>query len=156
MEYSRMENFVTELQKNIGKKSLNPNGKKGSRFLEVLGFLSESRPEYKILEFRTDGNIIFEVPRKTLNITFERLRSHRAEIESSFIINTMGELVIRENLNEMAQILLSVAHDDYSELVNETIHVCFGMSILRDKFVFKFHINLLQKILTEDVKKKIK
>ena len=148
-----MENFVTELQNNIG---VGSRGVKGSRFREVLGFLAGSNPEYQISEFNTDGWISFEVPRKTLNISFERLSEYKAEIYSSLIINTMGELVVRENLSEMAQILLSVAHDNYQSVVYGLQHLNFGMRISRDKFIFKFHISLLHKILTEDTNIKLK
>ena len=146
-----MENFVVALQNNIGKDFEQQNGVRSSRFRDILRFLSNASPEFKIIEFTKEGFVAFETPRKTLNISFERMRDYKKELYSSLIINTMGELVVRENLTEMVQVLLSVAYDDWSEVVNGRIHNNFGMTITKDKFIFKFHISLLQKILTEDV-----
>ena len=151
-----MEDFVVELKNNIKDSSDFRKKNKSSRFHELLRLLSDSDSEFKLVEFKEDGDIVFEVSMKSLNISFETMRDYRQEICSSLMINTIGELVIREHLNEFAQLILNVAHEDYLTVVHGHNHTSFGMQLFRDKFIFTFHISLLQKILIEDVRKKIK
>jgi len=163
----KMDEFVLELEKNISKDVAQPNNK-SERYRELLRIISNSNPEFKIIEFQKSkkgteknksldpGDIVFEVSKKSLNIDFETMLKYKKELCSTFMMNTIGELVIRENLDEMAQVVLGIAHDDYSDLVNGISHRNFGMQIFRDKFVFTFHISLLQKILTEDLKRKLR
>lgn len=164
-----MDEFVVELEKNISKDAIRPN-KKSDRYRELLRIVSNSNPEFKIIcielqknKKETDknrnldpGDIVFEVSKKSLNIDFETMLKYKKELCSTFMMNTIGELVIRENLDEMAQVVLGISHDDYPDLVNGISHRNFGMQIFRDKLVFTFHISLLQKILTEDLKRKLR
>ena len=67
----------------------------------------------------------------------------------------LGELLVRENINKFAEILTKVPNIDYAVVVNKYKHTRFGMRMKGDGFIFKFHINLVQKILTEDFKRQV-
>ena len=151
-----MDDFVVELKKNICEDPKSQKKNKSGRFRVLLRLISDSNPEFKILEFKEDGDVIFEVPMNSLNISFDAMNEYKKEFCSTLMINLMGELIIRENLSQMAQIIMDVNSEDYLTVVHGSNHRNFGMQIFRDRLVFTFHISLLQKILTEDFKRKIK
>jgi len=152
-----MDNFVAELKNNI---NIDPNtgrDKKNHRIREILYYISTSSPEICITEkCGEDGDVKFEIPMKTLGISNDILVKYKTDICSEFMANFIGELLIRENINRFAEVLTNIDPDMYSNLVDRFEHRRFGMDIVRDKFTFIFHISLLQNILLEDVKRKVR
>jgi len=152
-----MDNFVDQLRTNI---KINPEmgkGTKSSRLREILHLISVSSPEINIVEgCNEDGDVIFEVSMRTLGITHELLSKYRKEICSEFMANFFGELLVRENLSQFVNILTNIHPEQYSVVVGRFEHRKFGMDICRDNLVFRFHISLLQDILLEDIKRKVR
>jgi len=149
-----MEDFVTEIQSKIGTQSSHLE-KKSSKFRDLFAIIVSSSPEVKILEKCSDeGDVMFECPIRSLGINYELLMKYKTEITSDFTANFLGELLIRENMDKFAKILTDLK-DDYIARVNQYEHRKFGMKIFRDRFIFTFHISLIQSILTESFKKKM-
>ena len=150
-----MDNFIAEIKNNIKKEPKSsdcPN-----KLREILKHIVNT-PEPKIQILNNgegDGDVKFSVSRKYLGISYDTLLKYRAEIFSDYVANFLGELLVRDNIEEFAKILTGMLGDKYS-VVNEYEHRKFGMEILRDEFIFIFHISLLQSILTEDFKRQIK
>ena len=150
-----MEDFIVQLQKNI-KKTSKEKESKSNRYRGLLYHIITSNPEVKHIErCNNEGDIKFEVPLRSLGISFDTLSKYKKELYSDFVINFIGELVVRENINRFAKILVSLSLHDYPTLVEQFEHKKFGMNILRESAVFTFHISLLQSILTESLKKTI-
>lgn len=149
-----MDEFIIEMQTNI---NLAPedNKKKHRRFRELFEKIIISDTELKIIDScDADGDMVFEVPIKSLGVTYDILIEYKEEISSDFAANFIGELLVRENIDKFAKHITGLK-DDYSDRVNKFMHRKFGMKIYRDKFILRFHISLIQNILTEDFKKKM-
>lgn len=158
-----MDNFVDQLKDNINTDE-NPKSNKGSSancFREILYYVSQSSfsPEVKIIGNKkcdSYGDIRFEVSMKSLGFSYDVFLKYKKDICSILISNFLGELVVRENINHFAKIITGISSEDYSTLVNKYDHRKFGVDVYRDKFIFIFHVSLLQDILLEDLKRKIK
>lgn len=152
-----MDNFVAQLRNNI---KINPDtGKetKSSRLREILYYVSISNPEIKILDKCDEyGDIRFEIPFTTLGITHDLLVKYEREIYSEFVANFLGELLVRENLNQFAKILTNICPQQYPLIVDKYEHIKFGLKVEKNKFVFRFHISLLQEILLEDIRRTVR
>jgi len=152
-----MDNFVTELKKNINIDSKTGEPSKSSRLRELLYYVSVSDPEISVIDkCDEDGDIKFEVPMKTMGITNDLMIRFKKEICSDFVANFLGELLIRENINQFAQILTNIHPELYPSVVNRFEHRKFGMDINKDKLIFCFHISLLEDIMLEDIKRKVR
>lgn len=150
-----MEEFVTVMKSNIVAQS-SPPEKKSSRFRELFRCIVVSSPEVKIIDgCDSEGDIRFEVSMKSMGISYETLMKYKEEISSDFTANFMGELLIRENMDKFIKSLTDL-ENGYLSAVNKYEHRKFGLKVFRDKFVFTFHASLLQNILTEDFKKKVR
>ena len=150
-----MEDFVTEIKNNLG----DPVEEKVSRFRELLSIMLDPKlpkPEVKIIDKCTkDGDVIFEVPMRPLGLTWEVFEKYKRELSSNFVADFLGELLIRENINIFADVLMEL-RDKYIQVVNQYEHKQFGMSSHRDKLVFTFHVSLIQYILNEGMRKQLR
>jgi len=151
-----MDDFIVEIKKNIEQSV--PSYKKVGNFRELLRYvLNAPSPEICIEEVDYEnGDVKFSVLTKEIAIPFEFLLKYEKEVYSYFIANFVGELLVRENVNKFAKVLTSINKDEYSSLVNGHNYEAFGMEVFKNKFIFTFHISLLQSILTEDFIRKIK
>lgn len=147
-----MEEFITEIENSMGKdRAQKP--KKASRFREILMVLANSESEIKILDgCDPEGDIRFEVFIGSMGLDCNNLLKYKSEISSDFFVNFIGEYMVRENIGQFVKIAEDLK-DDYYNVVNKWDHKKFGMKIVRDKFVFIFHVSLIQHILTEDFKR---
>ena len=155
-----MDNFVAKLKNNIkidsgGSKSI--KGVKSARLRELLLFIADSNPQIKITQkCSDDGDITFEIEMRSLGLSYNTYLKYKKEICSDFFYNFVGELLVREHINQFAEILTNIHYEAYPSIVNRFEHRRFGMDVVRDKFIFHFHISLLQDILTEDLRNKVK
>lgn len=130
---------------------------KNCRFREFISEIIASVPEIDIMDgCNKEGDVRFSVKMKDLGISFDMFVQYKTEIFSDFMANFIGELLVRENINQFAHILTSIDLDEYPTTVNNFEHRQFGLEFASNKFVFSFHVSLLQSILTENFKKKIK
>jgi len=149
-----MEEFVAEIKNNIGKDDFdNCIAKKSTRLKEILSKIINSDPEVAILNsINEDGDVQFEVSLRSVNVSAEIINKYRSEISTDFAANFIGEFIVRENVNKFVGILTGL-RGNYASIVNKFEHRRFGMKIFCNKFVFTFHVSLLQNILFEDFKR---
>ena len=100
-----------------------------------------------------DGDVKFFVLKKDMNVSGEFFIQYKNEIMSDFVVNFTGELLVRENIGKFTKILMGVECGDYEGLVNKFEHRKCGVQVFNDRFIYSFHISLIQKILTEDFKR---
>lgn len=148
----QMEEFVTEMQNNIGTTS--ECGKKSSKIRDLFSMIIKSTPEIKINECNNEGDITFEVLMRSMGVTYDVLVNYKTEISSDFAADFIGELLVRDNIGKFVNLMRNLKNN-YSDKVNSANHRKFGMTIYKEKFVLTFHISLVQNILTEDLKWKI-
>jgi hypothetical protein len=151
-ERYKMEEFVTEIQSNINVE-LEPIKKKTNRFRELLSKIIISTPEItSIGSCDEEGDISFEVTMKSIGVTYTTLLNYKNEMACDFTANFIGELLVRENIDKFAKVMLDLK-DNYFSRVNKYNHTKFGMKIYKDKFILRFHVSLIQKLMLEDVRK---
>lgn len=124
-----------------------------ARYRELLSSIIRSSPVIQsIADCDEQGDISFSVNLKDLGLTNDDFYKYHKEIFSNFVVDFIGELLIRENLPLFVVNLTSIKHDSYLSAVSRCNHKRFGMKIEKGNMVFRFHISLLQEILTEDFK----
>jgi hypothetical protein len=139
------------------KRKVEQSRAKNCRYREFISKIIASVPEIDIAEgCNKEGDVRFSVKMKDLGVSFDMFVQYKTEIFSDFMANFIGELLVRENINQFAEILTSIDLDEYPTTVNNFEHRQFGLEFTNNKFVFSFHVSLLQSILTENFKKKIK
>lgn len=125
-----------------------------SRLRKLLGIiLAAPSPQLrKITECDGDGEIKFSVLIEDIGLTMDEFKEFRHEVFSSMFVETLGELLIRENMDDFMDHLTSLPAEEYDDLFSRHNHFCFGMKIYRGRLEFAFHISLIRNILTEDFK----
>ena len=127
-----------------------------SRFRELLRCILKVRPKVVLLtEYNEDGEAVFGIAMEDMGLTVADYVRYKPEIFSNYIVDTIGELIVRENIDVFANIITKLDAESYSSVVGQWEHKRFGMRIIKNMFIFKFHLSLLQNILTEDLKKKV-
>ena len=152
-----MEEFIEEMERRkyiIDQMNLKESSiYKMSRLRELLGCVFSENPKIMILDgCNSEGDVRFEISMESLGLNYNKVLRLKSEISNDFFINLVGEYLVRENMSEFMKIIGNLK-DDYHSVVNKYNHKKFGMKIIKDKFIFIFHISLVQNILTEDFKK---
>ena len=149
-----MEEFIELMEKNIKSMSKKSKFTKNRELLRII--LSQEPPTISNISKGKDlGDLYFSVQLKDLGISFEVFSKYQEQLFSPYIGNQVGELIIRENIDEFAAVLTNLEAKEYIPIVYSWKHTKFGLEISGEKLVFYFHANLLQKILTEDLREKI-
>ena len=124
-----------------------------SKHRELLSIVLDKMPNIQyITEIDKQGDILFNVNLEDIGLTRDIIIKYNREIFSNMFADLLGELLVRENIHEFALKLTKLDCDYYSEALSHKNHVRFGMKIDKGFMVFRFHISLLQCILTEDFK----
>lgn len=124
-----------------------------TKFRELLSLMVKTTPQIiSITDCEENGDMSFTIPLKDLGLNAEHFSKYNKEFFSNYIVDMLGELLIRENLHLFANHLTGLKTDYYVSAVSRSIHKRFGMKIEKGFMTFYFHISLVQDILTEDFK----
>lgn len=102
--------------------------------------------------FDDSGDISFSISSKDIGLSLDDFQKYHQEIFSHFVVDFVGELLVRENLSSFVPYLTSMKSDLYIMAVSHSNHQRFGMKFDKGDLTFRFHISLLQRILTQDFK----
>ena len=98
-----------------------------------------------------EGDIKFSVSLRAAGLTRQAM-ARTLSCRSAFVVNLLGELLVRKNLERFAEMLQKVDPRDYDRTVNNYRHRDFGMRVDQNDIVcFTFHISFIQQILIEDI-----
>lgn len=148
-----MDDFVTAMENT--KKNLEWSDKSNKLRKIILKLISCPSPPIRIVEeCNEEGDVRFEVSMKDLGMSFCTYVEYKNEILFDFTASFIGELLVRENIENFTKILTGLDMGIYSNIINKFEHKKFGIKVFKNKFIFSFHISLLQSILFEDFKKK--
>jgi hypothetical protein len=100
-----------------------------------------------------DGRLTFSISPIDMGFCNSEIVESKECIFSAFFANTIGELIVRENIKLFSTIFMGVTPGEYIDVVNNRSHKGFGLSLQRNRFKFSFHLSLIQSILTEEFKK---
>jgi hypothetical protein len=142
---------VNEIDKSS--ESLCKKQKPLTKFRELLSKIIKTTPKItNITECEENGDMAFTINLKDLGLTADDFTKYNKEFFSNYIVDMLGELLIRENLQEFAGHLQRLKTKFYINAVSQSIHKRFGMKVKDGVMSFYFHISLIQDILTEDFK----
>jgi len=149
-----MDEFIEEIQSHLetdhGGAFVSKNNKK---LRDMFIAICASVPTVKItIPCDEDGNITFEASMGSAETSYEFFDKYRGLMHSNFIANFIGELIVRENIDLFAKIMMNLK-EDYIRTVNRFQHRTFGMMVSKNKFIFKFHVSLIEFIMSEDLKR---
>ena len=135
----------------------NPLEPKESGIRHLLVQLVKRRPQIvSISDYDEAGDMRFIVNLADLGVSVEDYYKYNKDFLSNFMVDFIGELLIRENIDLFLPKLTSTHMDKnaYISAVSKSIHRRFGMKLEKGVMTFSFHISLIQEILTEDFKLK--
>jgi hypothetical protein len=137
---------VNEIEKqNISK----PITKHRDLFLSII----HSTPVIQAINLYEDsGDMSFSISAKDIGLSLDDFQKYHQEIFSHFVVDFVGELLVRENLNSFVPYITEMKSDLYIHAVSHSNHQRFGMKFDKGELTFRFHISLLQRILTQDFK----
>lgn len=101
------------------------------------------------------GWITFSSNIKDIGFTKEDINvKYNHEIFSNFMIDFLGELLIRTNTEKFLNEILKFDGQEIVSIVNKDKHKRFGATFdeTENKIIFCFHVSLLHNLLTEDFK----
>ena len=125
---------------------------------ELITNFIQSNPNIKSMSFmnaetfENSCDITFSVSINDMGLDRSTCMKYEKEFFSSFMINFLGEFLVRENINKFVELTSKVKPQDFIKEIASKIHKKFGVTIQGDLIKFTFHISLLSKILTEDLK----
>lgn len=105
---------------------------------------------------QANGWISFSINFKNLGLEKKNFIDNKfiKSLYTNFMINFIGELLVRSHVEKFLPIIFSVGEDEYLQLVTKTIHKSFGASFdsIANKVILSFHMSIFQSLLTEDFK----
>jgi hypothetical protein len=157
----KMEDFVAMIKQQNGYKESIGEDCKSNGFRKILASIASASSDIKIIihdiQHDDKGKITFTVNRRDLSISYDTLVKYKDQIFTSMMINFIGELLVREHINEFVKSLTDFDGDDYDIVVNSHDHRSFGIHTdSGEYFVFSFHASLIQNILAERFDRQIK
>ncbi len=143
-----------ELESQVERNKTNYKASNGSRYREIIKMLISNPPKaISIGGLDEKGDMTFSICMKELGLAYKDYRNYENEFFSRFIIDFIGELIVRENLNEFVNNMNGYGVEEYMSVV-ETYgsHKQFGIKAQKGLLIFKFHVSFIKHILTEDLK----
>ena len=148
-----------ESNKNIRNVSESITSKK---YKDILNKISKGslviREDILLKEFsgKKTGWVKFSVNLKDIGLSNSDFNEdlYLKEIFSNYIMDFVGELLIRTNIERFMELVFSINHDEYLSLVSCERHKRFGaiLDFQNKKLIMEFHVSLIQTILTEEFK----
>jgi hypothetical protein len=116
---------------------------------EILQSVVSASPKITIDAVQANGDVAFHVAMKDCSLTKEDCCNPITK--TAFFVNFMGELLVRENIQKFAVILVGLDSVLHKKLVCSSSHFDFGMVIDHkwSTMTFQMHLSLVQEIMTE-------
>jgi len=98
------------------------------------------------------GDITFSVFMEDIGFDKDSYLNYEKEFFSNFMIDFFGEFLVRENISKFVDLSSKMQPHDVIEAISSRVHKKFGISVQGNVVSFTFHISLLSRILSEDLK----
>ena len=138
------------------------NGGKCFHCREMIERFIKTKPQIRSLSFVQSQNeneeaidtedITFSVFMDDMGFDRETYIKYEKEFFSTFMIDFLGEFLVRENISQFVELTSKLEAQDYIEAISSKTHRKFGVTVLGNVAKFKFHISLLPRILTEELR----
>ena len=147
-----MEDFVNTIKNNT---EISCEVHSSNKLKRILNKILAIDSEINIVEeFSIQGKIKFEIKIDSLGLDSDEIFKNEKILNTRFVANFLGEIFVREHINDFVNILLKYK-DSYLSNINKYTFNGFGMWIYRDRFIFTFCPSLIQTILNEKIKMEI-
>lgn len=129
----------------------------GSRYREVLSVVTRNPPrDITIGDWDEKGDIRFSVSMIDLGLKYSDYQKYDDEFFSYFVIDFLGELIVRENLPLFVEKLKAYDINDYMAVVEAYGgHKRFGVKTFKGRLIFEFHVSFLKNLLTENLRESL-
>ena len=116
---------------------------------EIIIAIESSKPKITIDAVQADGDVAFHVLLKDCSL--EKEDCSNPVMRTRFLIDFVGEMLVRENINRFASILTGLDPALYQKMICTCRHTDFGMVVDHKltTMIFQMHMSLVQEILTE-------
>jgi hypothetical protein len=124
-----------------------------SRYRDLLTIVTQNPPkDITIGNWDEKGDIKFSIAMVDLGLKYSDYQKFEDEFFSYFIIDFIGELIVRENLPLFVEKLKVYDVNNYTEYGD---HKRFGVKAFKGKLIFEFHVSFLKKLLTENLRESL-
>jgi hypothetical protein len=125
-----------------------------SNYRDVFQIISQNPPkDITIGDWDEKGDIKFAIAMTDLGLKYSDYSKYEDEFFSYFIVDFIGELIVRENLPSFVEKLKEYDIDDYIETVeSHGNHKNFGVKTFKGRLIFEFHVSFLRKLLTDNLR----
>jgi hypothetical protein len=129
----------------------------GSRYRKLLSIITQNNPKNIVIgDWDGKGDLTFSISMTDIGLQYKDYNFYEDEFFSYFVINFLGELIVRENLQLFVEKLKEYDINDYMTVIEEYgDHKCFGVKTYKGRLIFKFHVSLLKNILTENLRESL-
>lgn len=117
--------------------------------LEIIEAVVSSKPKILGHDVNAEGDVEFSISINDISLDAEDCAN--PAMKTRFMVNFIGELLVRENLKRFACILTGIDSALYKKIVCCSKHTNFGMVIDRkcSVMIFTMHISLVEEIMIE-------
>lgn len=125
------------------------------KYREMVCIIAKNPPKpIEVGEWDEQGDLTFRIDMKEdWGLTRSEMKKYENELFSYFMVDFLGELVIRENTSYFIDKMKGY---DAGQCISITekygSHKRFGVKTYRGQLIFRFHISLLKEILTDDLR----
>ena len=117
----------------------------------IMMKLAKANPPVTVEGLSDQGDLRFVVRRSDIGLSGASA-TRTPMVWSDFFIELMGEVLVRKNIAQFADLLAGVEPGSYGRVVNTFEHRGFGLEIEDDgRLRFQCHVSLIQSILIEDL-----
>lgn len=122
----------------------------------ISKIMNNNIKQLNINDVNQHGDITFSIKMTDIGLKANDYKIYEKEFFSHFIIDFIGELILRENINLFSEKFCQYSMNEYNDSIREFgIHKRFGVKAKSGILTFKFHISLLKQILIEDLRETI-
>jgi hypothetical protein len=116
---------------------------------EIFIAIASSKPKVVIDAVQANGDVSFHI--KIKECSLDKVDLQNPIVSTPFFVNFLGELLVRENVNKFAEILVGLDTGLYNKMVCSSSHTDFGMLVDHkiSTITMQMHISLVQEIMTE-------
>ena len=125
-----------------------------SRYRELLSIITQNPPKDIVIgDWDDKGDLTFSISMTDIGLEYKDYNLYEDEFFSYFVIDFIGELIIRENLQLFVNKLKEYDINDYMLVVEQYgDHKRFGVKTHKGRLIFKFHVSFLKNLLTENLR----
>jgi len=130
---------------------------KDSNYRKILKSIINNPPNDIILgDWDKEGDIKFSISMTDIGLKYKDYSVFSNEFFSYFIVDFIGELIVRENLPLFVEKLQEYSINDYNSIVEEHgSHKRFGVSTTKGRLFFEFHVSFLKELLMENLRESL-